>query len=240
MILQPKINIALISLFMISLISNVFSQQELFIPRNIKAAYEKGTRSADGKPGEEYWQNSAEYKIDVEVDPSTFNINGSQEVTYYNNSTDSLTRIILRLYPNIFKKGSARDYATAPESVTDGVKISKISLNGRAINLENRSIFRVTSTIAVIYLPEAIQPKSSIDIFIEWSFNLSPKATLRMGVYDSTTAFIGYWYPQVAVYDDIDGWDYLNYGGQEEFYNDFANFDVSITLPNNLDRKSVV
>ncbi len=233
MILQPKINIAATSLFVISLISNVFSQQELFIPRNIKAAYEKGTRSADGKPGAEYWRNSAEYKIDVEVDPFTFNINGSQEVTYYNNSPDSLTRIILRLYPNIFKKGSARDYATAPEAVTDGVSISKISVNGRAINLENRSIFRVTSTIAVIYLPEAIQSKSSIDIFIEWSFNLSPKATLRMGIYDSTTAFFGYWYPQVAVYDDIDGWDYLNYGGQVEFYNDFADFDVSITLPNN-------
>jgi hypothetical protein len=53
-----------------------------------------------------------------------------------------------------------------------------------------------------------------------------------MGVYDSTSVFVGYWYPQIAVYDDVDGWDYYNYGGQVEFYNDFSNFDVSITLPN--------
>jgi hypothetical protein len=211
----------------------LFSQEKLFIPRNIQTAYEKGTRSPDGKPGAEYWQNSAEYKIEVEVDPSTYLINGSEEITYYNNSPDTLKRIILRLYPNVFKKGSARDYSMIPEAVTDGVSIKKMSVGDRSLNLENRSIFRVTSTIAVIYLPEPIPPKSFENFSIEWSFNLSTKATLRMGVYDSTTVMVGYWYPQIAVYDDIDGWDYLNYGGQEEFYNDFANFDVSITMPNN-------
>ena len=113
------------------------------------------------------------------------------------------------------------------------MSINKIEIDGRSINVENRSIFRVTNTIAIIYLQEPVAPNSSIDLTIEWSFNLSPKATLRMGVYDSTSVFVGYWYPQIAVYDDIDGWDYLNYGGQEEFYNDFSNFDVSITLPNN-------
>ena len=210
-----------------------FSQEKLFIPRNIQSAYEKGTRSPDGKPGKEYWQNSAEYKIEVEVDPSSYQITGSEEVTYHNKSPDTLKQIVLRLYPNVFKKGSARDYAINPEAISDGVSINKVEIDDRSINLENQSIFRVTNTIAVIYLPETILPKSSKDFSIEWSFSLSPKATLRMGVYDSTSVFVGYWYPQVAVYDDIDGWDYYNYGGQVEFYNDFANFDVSITLPNN-------
>jgi hypothetical protein len=210
-----------------------FSQEKLFIPRNIQVAYDKGTRSPDGKPGNEYWQNSAEYKIEVEVEPSAYLFNGSEEVTYYNNSPDTLKQIVLRLYPNVFKKGSARDYAMSPEAVTDGVLIKKISVGDRSINLENQSIFRVTNTTAGIYLSEPIPPKSSIDLEIEWSFSLSPKATLRMGIYDSTTVFIGYWYPQIAVYDDINGWDYFNYGGQEEFYNDFSNFEVSITVPNN-------
>ena len=209
------------------------SQEKLFIPRNIQSAYEKGTRSPDGKPGKEYWQNSSDYKIDVEVIPSTYEIIGNEKVTYYNNSPDSLTRIVLRLYPNIFKKGSARDYSVNPEGISDGVTITKIEIDDKSINLENRSIFRVTNTIAIIYLSEPVIPNSSIDLTIEWSFNLSPKATLRMGVYDSTTVFVGYWYPQVAVYDDIEGWDYYNYGGQVEFYNDFSNFDVNITLPNN-------
>src|SRR4030066_2429710 len=162
-----------------------FSQEKLFIPRNIQSAYEKGTRSPDGKPGKEYWQNSAEYKIKVEVDPSTYQINGSEEVTYYNDSPDTLKQIVLRLYPNVFKKGSARDYAINPEAISDGVSINKVEIDDRSINLENQSIFRVTNTIAVIYLPETILPKSSKDFSIEWSFSLSPKATLRMGVYDS-------------------------------------------------------
>jgi len=227
-----NINI-IIALIIILPSSNALGQEKLFIPRNIQSAYEKGTRSPDGKPGKEYWQNSAEYKIDVEVIPSTYQIIGNEKITYYNNSPDSLKRIVLRLYPNIFKKGSARDYSVNPEGISDGVLITKIEINDKSINLENRSIFRVTSTIAIIYLPEAVAPNSSIDLTIEWSFNLSSKATLRMGVYDSTTVFVGYWYPQVAVYDDIEGWDYYNYGGQVEFYNDFSNFEVSITLPNN-------
>ena len=226
-------NINLILLIAILFSFQSFSQEKLFIPRNIQAAYENGTRSPDGKSGAEYWQNSADYKIEVEVDPSTYLFNGIEEVTYYNNSPDSLNRIILRLYPNIFKKGSARDYSINPDGISDGVSINKIEIDGRSINLENRSIFRVTNTIAIIYLQEPVAHNSSIDLTIEWNFSLSPKATLRMGVYDSTSVFAGYWYPQIAVYDDIDGWDYLNYGGQEEFYNDFSNFEVSITLPNN-------
>jgi hypothetical protein len=208
-------------------------QEKLFIPRNIQAAYDKGTRSSNGKPGKEYWQNSADYKIDVEFSPATYQIIGSEEVTYFNNSPDSLKRILLRLYPNIFKKGSARDYSINPDAINEGVSIQKININGLSINLENQSIFRVTSTIAILYLPEPIAPKSSIDLSIDWSFYLPTKSTLRMGVYDSTSVFVGYWYPQISVYDDIEGWDYTNYGGQVEFYNDFSNFEVSITVPNN-------
>jgi hypothetical protein len=231
--LQTKINISAIALILIISSTNLLCQHKLFVPRNILASYEKGTRSSDGNPGAEYWQNTSDYKIRVDIDPSTYLINGSEEITYHNNSPDSLNRIVLRLYPNIYKKGSARNYTINPAAVDDGVNVSKISIDGRSINLENRSIYRVTSTVAVIYLPEKILPKSAINLSIEWSFKISDKAQLRVGVYDSTTAFVGYWYPQISVYDDIDGWDYYNYDGQVEFYNDFSNFEVSIKIPNN-------
>ena len=190
--MQKKINIAIVSLLVFLLFSNTLSQRELFIPRNIKAVYEKGTRSLDGRPGAEYWQNSSDYKIEVEVNPSTYEIVGSEEIKYYNNSPDSLKRIVLRLYPNIYKSGNARDYAIAHDAVNDGVTIEKISIDGRLINLENRSIFRVMNTVATIYLPEPIPPKSSTVLSIEWKFNVSTKVTWRMGVYDSTTIFVGY------------------------------------------------
>ncbi|MCU0414867.1 MAG: hypothetical protein MUE91_10795, partial [Ignavibacteriaceae bacterium] len=111
----------IIALIIISFLSVSFSQEKLFIPRNIQAAYEKGTRSPDGKPGKEYWQNSADYEIDVEVIPSTYEIIGNEKITYYNNSPDSLSRIVLRLYPNVFKKGSARDYSINPDAISNGV-----------------------------------------------------------------------------------------------------------------------
>ncbi|HEY6435904.1 MAG TPA: M1 family metallopeptidase, partial [Ignavibacteriaceae bacterium] len=209
------------------------SQQKLFIPRNIQAAYEKGTRSLDGRPGAEYWQNHSEYKIEVEVDPTTYKITGSEEITFYNNSPDSLNRIVLRLYPNVFKKGSARDYSFNPESANEGMNLTKLIVGDKDIDLENLSFYRVTNTIATIYFREKIPPKSFTKLSIEWSFNLPTNVTWRMGVYDSTTVLVGYWYPQIAVYDDINGWDDYNHGGQEEFYNDFSNFEVKITLPNN-------
>ena len=211
----------------------LISQDDLFIPRNILEAYQKGTRSLDGNPGPNYWQNSANYKIDTEFDPVNYTLNGREEVLYKNSSPDSLNRLVIRLYPNIFKKGSARDYSMIPEAVNDGVTIKNLSVDGRSINLENGSIFRVTSTVAIVYLPKAIQANSSVAITVEWSFVLPTKATLRMGVYDTTTVFVGYWYPQISVYDDVEGWDYYNYSGQAEFYNDFSNFEVKITVPNN-------
>ncbi len=228
---QIKINLLLLLVILTS--SPSLCQEDLFIPRNIQEAYNKGTRSPDGKPGPNYWQNSADYKIEVEFDPSNYLLNGHGEITYHNDSPDSLNRIVLRLYPNIFKKGSVRDYSMIPDAVTDGVVIKSLSVNGREINLENRSIFRVTSCIAILSLPEAVHVNSKLNLSIDWSFTFPTKATLRMGVYDSTTVFVGYWYPQVSVYDDIEGWDYYNYSGQAEFYNDFSNFEVKITVPNN-------
>ena len=122
-----KIIIQLITTIFFLLTIQSFPQEKLFIPRNIHPAYEKGTRSPDGKPGAEYWQNSSEYKIDVEFEPSSYLIRGNEEITYYNNSPDTLKRIVLRLYPNVFKKGSARDYSIIPEGLTEGVFISGYS-----------------------------------------------------------------------------------------------------------------
>ena len=168
---------------------NLFGQNELFIPRNILAAYEKGTRAFDGTPGTEYWQNHTDYKISVYVNPTTYLFDGSAEIAYYNNSPDSLRRLVLRLYQNIFKKGSVRDYGVPPDAVTDGVIIKEIKIDGLPINLENRSNYHVSSTVAILNLPKAVSPNGSINLSIDWSFQFSPKANLRVGVFDSTSVF---------------------------------------------------
>lgn len=231
--MYKRINIiSVIPLSLIILSSSLIGQEKLFIPRNIRTTYEKGTRSFNGKPGPEYWLNYSDYSIEVEIDPANRQLTGSEEIKYHNNSPDTLKRIVIRLYPNIYKRGSARDFQISAAAVDEGVTISEISINGLSINLENQSIFRVLNALATIYLPKPLPPNSAIELSIDWSFKISEKVKLRVGVYDSTTAFVGYWYPQVAVYDDVDGWDYNNYNGTTEFYNDFSNFEVKITMPN--------
>jgi hypothetical protein len=207
------------------------AQNDLYIPLNIKKAYENETRSYDGSPGINYWQNSAAYNIRVEVIPETKMVFGSETIIYKNNSPDTLKTLILRLYQDIFKFGNARDYSVPAEAINNGVEVSKIFLRGAEIDPDS-SIVKRKDTNLIIDLDDPLSPYSEIDLVFEWNFIIPHIRPIRMGAYDSTSFFIGYWYPQVSVYDDIDGWDEFNYGGQQEFYNDFGDFKVEIKVPN--------
>lgn len=212
--------------------TGIFSQTNYYIPRNVLKAYEKGTRSFDGKPGKNYWQNSSDYKIQVSVNPKTRILSGREFITYYNNSPDTLTEIVMRLYPNISKPSSKRDFNVSEDALTEGVKISSFSFNKSNLNPDDKNIFKYNGTNLRIILKDKIAPASKSEIEIEWSFEIPKTNYARMGTYDSTSFFIAYWYPQMAVYDDIDGWDYNEYTGYTEMYNDFSNFEVDITVPN--------
>ena len=74
-------------------------------------------------------------------------------------------------------------------------------------------------------------PKSDAEISVNWQFRLPTVTKMRMGTYDKSSFFVGYWYPHIAVYDDISGWDKFPYMGIQEFYNDYSNFDVEISVP---------
>ena len=206
----------------------------LYIPRNIKKAYENGTRSYTGAPGKNYWENFAIYNINVELEPQTRVVSGEETIKYKNNSPDSLKMIVFRLYQDIFKKGEARDRDVDASDLTDGVNLKRLVINGDTINLDtkDRTVFR-RNTNLYIKLSKAILPNSETNIEAEWSFVMPLKTHMRMGMIDSTSFYVGYWYPQVSVYDDVDGWDYHTYSGQQEFYNNFGNFDVKITVPKN-------
>lgn len=225
-----KTKIILISIFLFALQN--FSQTNYYIPRNVLKAYEKGTRSFDGKPGEKYWQNSSDYKIKAKIDPKTRILTGSESIVYYNNSPDTLKEIVIRLYPNISKPSSKRDFNIPDDALTDGVKISSFRFNQNEMNPDDKNIFKFSGTNLRVILTDKIAPSSKAMIDISWSFEIPKTSFARMGTYDSTSFFIAYWYPQMAVYDDIDGWDYNEYTGFTEMYNDFSNFDVEITVPN--------
>lgn len=220
----------IITIIILVLSSYIFSQNE-FIPLNITKAFHNGTRSKDGLPGKNYWQNSADYKIKIKFDPYVKIIEGSENIKYFNNSPDSLDELVIRLYQNFYRANSARNFVISEESITDGIELQKIVVNGVTQDLQNRSRAQFTSTNLIIKLEEKLKPNSSVDISADWKFKIPGGFPIRMGEYDSTTFFIAYWYPQIAVYDDIDGWDKIDFNGEQEMYNDFNNFDVKIEAP---------
>ncbi len=204
----------------------------VYMPLNVRNSYEKGVRNYDGTPGINYWQNHSSYKIEAELIPDSSILIGKETVEYFNNSPDTLNRIVVRLYQDIYKKGATRDWYVSPSVFTDGTQLDLITVNGDTINTQPGSKqFKRGSTNFFIKLKEPLLPDSSITLSINYQISIPRILRLRMGNYGDGDFFVSYWYPQISVYDDIDGWDTKDYQGSVEFYNDFDDYDFKITVP---------
>ncbi len=208
---------------------NMAQNSSLPFPRNFENSYEKGIRNWDGNPGANYWQNRSDYKINIALNPKEHELEGTQEVTYYNNSPDTLRMVRLKLLPDLYRKGGQRADDVDPNDVTDGVEIEQLTINGVAVEkaAQNRH-----NSYLDIQLKVPLPTKSTLKLSVAWEYTLpaSEHAT-RECICDPTTFFIPYFYPEIAVYDDLHGWASAPYNGLQEFYHDFSNYDVSITLP---------
>ena len=119
-------------LTVISVFSFVSSDaQSLYMPRDIKQAYENGTRSMNGKPGANYWGNHGRYNITITAMPPDRNIKGTETITYINNSPDTLRNANIKLFLNIHKPGAPRDNGASPDYLTTGVHIDECKVNGQ-------------------------------------------------------------------------------------------------------------
>ncbi len=215
------------------LFTGVTLSQNLHMPSEFKNAVKKDTRSLSGAPGSHYWQNKSSYEITAELIPETRTLNGNETITYVNNSPDTLRVIVVRLYQDIYKKTAIRDFEIDARDATDGVMLKSIVVDGEEYKIADTARFSQYGTNITLSLLSPLKPNATVKLEISWSETISKFRNIRTGCYDSTTFFVGYWYPQVAVYDDIHGWDRLNYGGQTEFYNDCNDFDVKIQVPKN-------
>ena len=205
------------------IVAPLFGQS--IVPINIKHAIDKGYRTGIGIPGENYFQNESHYKILVRFDPKRGRLSGSADITYYNNSPDTLRKVVLRLYQNIARKGGIRDEEWEASNIHKGVEISALKVGNTNLmdNLNNRT--RTSGTNFVVYLPELLSPRDSIKIEIGWNFDMPGSAVHRYGKYGEGTYFVSLWYPQIAVFDDLFGWDEIPYDGLHEFYSPFADYD---------------
>ena len=223
-----------VMLLLFEFCSTAFPQNtKLYMPKEIKQGYEKGTRSWDGKPGKNYWQNFSEYNIEAEFIPDSCKVIGQETIIYNNNSPDTLLNIVLMLKQNIYQKGGMRDYPGPAELITDGVKISSIVINSDSINLKQMGRIITIATAMQINLDNTtyIKPSTETKIEISWQLTMPKKYVLRSGAIGDSAFFIAYWFPQIVVYDDVYGWDNMFYSGITETYNDLSNFDVKIKVP---------
>ena len=214
-------------LLLILVSAGLFAQQNLQIPAEIQNAYQKGTRSMNGSPGSEYWQNTADYHIKAEFNPKTRLLKGIVEITYFNHSPDSLKQLWFKLYPNLYKKGVPVKAKINSRDMGEGVNINSLTIAGKPIAQTNLKIDG-TNMVAAI---SGLAPGKKLKVNITYSYVLNKGSHVRTGQVDEGSYFIAYFFPRIAVYDDIDGWNKYPYTGEEEFYNDFCNFKAEITVP---------
>lgn len=225
-------------------------RRDIPLTNSIRRAFAAGTRDSTGRPGRNYWQLWMDYKIDVRLDPSTSTVSGRQTATIHNRSDSTISFVTLRLEQNIFSPGAER--LSSLTSTTDGVRFTRLVLNGRALNVADTTRAAIPGssrrapalatllrerTSARIALPTPIPPRGTGTVEAEWSFKVPAVDANtrgdRGGRWADSLYQVAYWYPRVAVYDDLraGGWDTEPYLGPSEFYNNFGRYDVSIDVP---------
>lgn len=214
----------LIALFFVQV-----NAQSLYMPRNVEEAYRKGTRSMDGRPGPHYWQNRGVYDITLTAMPPDRTIRGSEKITYFNDSPDTLKEIVMSLVLNFHKPEAIHYEYFDSARFTSGLHIDRFSIDGQDYP---NNFLHWNRTWQNVRLREPLLPGDSIHLSVDWHDEIALQSG-REGMIDSTTYYIAYFYPRVAVYDDYNGWDRLDFTGYQEFYNDFNNYTLRVNVPKN-------
>ena len=203
------------------------------IPDSFFGAVDRGTRTMSGKPGKKYWTQWTRYDIDVELLPADTLLKGSGTITYYNNSPDTLDQLYMELAQNLHKEGVQRNEA---QEITGGVTLHKVAVDDQRLEpIRSRyasSGYAVNGTRMFLRPTERVAPGDSARIQVDWEFKIPQRgASGRMGYSKDNLYYIGYWYPQMRVYDDVVGWFTDPFTGNAEFYHEFGNYEVDITVP---------
>ena len=194
-------------------------------------------RTGAGLPGPDYWQQKVDYRIEATLDPATQRLTGSETVRYHNNSPHALAVLWLALDANLCHPDSKAQLLAVPpllfgDSVFDftcdgsGITLDRVASGGRDLPLE------VMGTIARVELPHPLPAGGQTEIEIDWTTALPEYGYGRTGR-DGTLYQVAQWYPRAAVYDDVSGWNLTPFLGAGEFYQEFGDFQVAVTVPDN-------
>ncbi len=208
-------------------------------------------RTASGAPGPKYWQQRADYVIKAELDEKKLQLNGSETITYFNNSPDVLTYIWLQLDENehsTINNANYQDNSTLNNRVSTmmldrldnekvdngyGDKITKLTdATGKPLP------YTINKTMMRVELPVVLKPGQKFVFNVEWNYKISDR--MKMGGRGGYEYFpddgnylftITQWYPRLCVYSDFQGWQNHQFTGRGEFALTFGNFNVSMTVP---------
>ena len=206
-------------------------------------------RTASGAPGHAYYQNNADYKMTIDLNDDTHIINGFETITYTNNSPDDLEYLWVQLDQNVREKdspakekngggvgavsqpGSFVGSYMKSEPFDGGFKIQEVKANGRNLN------HTINWTMMRIDMPQPLKAGESYTFSIKWSY-LIPEHTVdraRSGYETYKDGNKGYiiaqFFPRMAVYNDVEGWQNYQFWGNGEFALPFGDYEVDITVP---------
>ena len=226
-------------------------RRDVPLTNSIRRAYEARTRDMTGRPGPNYWQLQADYTISARLDPPSHTISGTETIVVHNTSPHDLTEIALRLDHNIYR-GLVPRGTSIPAENTEGMIVTSLAVNGEKVDLQataggrgggrgrgaaprRLSVSGLDQTLARITLAPPVAARSDVTLEIAWRTKLpggpggrGHRMTQRIG---DTLFQPTQWFPRVAKFDDLRGWDTSLYLGPAEFYNNFGRFDVKIDVP---------
>lgn len=196
-------------------------------------------RSSGGAPGPDYWQQEASYTIRATLDTGPSLLTGTETIHYVNHSPDALAFVWIQVEQNIFAKNSVTYQLNQPplhfaggavfdftgKGFIGGITIDRFAAGGKELD---RAAY---GTMMRVELPAPLAPGAAIDFDVAWHFPVPPYGGGRMGRIGNRLYEIGQWYPRLVVYDDVNGWNPLPYIGAGEFYLEYGDYDVTLTLP---------
>jgi hypothetical protein len=206
---------------------------QTFAPLTLPAPV-SGYRAGDGAPGPDYWQNRADYQLDAHLDPAAHQLAGDEVITYTNNSPTALGFLWIQLDQNIYRRDArSAAFGGRPRTqFTDGFVLDQVQVD--VAGKPATALYLVTDTRMRLTLPQPVKAKGGqVKLRIRYHYAVP-------GAFGGRTAWapsqngeifdIAQWYPRLAVYDDLRGWDTLPYIGNE-FYLEYGSFDYAVTLP---------
>ncbi len=205
----------------------------IFSPLDLPAA--STLRNGAGAPGPDYWQQQVDYEIEAALEPETRQVSGKARITYTNNSPDALDYLWLNLEQNVFRPDSigarvgSRAAIGLQNADGEGYAITSVRSGRKKLDLQ------VFDTLGRLALPDPVDAQGGTFVFdIEWEFRIPEKVFRRFGiekVAQGEVIQVAQWFPAVAVYDDVYGWNTLPYIGTGEFYSNFGRYELALTVP---------